>query len=73
MRGHARAAQLACDAVGAAEATLVEEGFEALRLISISNHKALRGIVDSCPPRAGSVIRFVLEEADIDFNKGATS
>jgi HEAT repeat protein len=73
MRGHSRAAHLACDALGAAEATLVEEGFEALRLISVSNHKALRGIVDSCPPRAGSVIRFILEESHIDFNKGATS
>jgi HEAT repeat protein len=63
VRGHSRAAQLACDAVGAAEATLVEEGFEALRLISVSNRKALRGIVDSCPPRAASVIRFILEES----------
>jgi hypothetical protein len=73
MRGHSRAAHLACDALGAAEATLVEEGFEALGLISVSNHKALRGIVDSCPPRAASVIRFILEESQIDFNKGATS
>jgi HEAT repeat protein len=73
MRGHSRAAHLACDALGAAEATLVEEGFEALGLISVSNHKALRGIVDSCLPRAASVIRFILEESQIDFNKGATS
>jgi hypothetical protein len=63
MRGHSRAAQLACDAVGTVEATLVEEGFEALRLISISNQKALRGIVDFCPPRAANVIRFILEES----------
>jgi HEAT repeat protein len=56
--------ELACQAINAADATLIEDAYAALYLLRRTRRALLRKTLKTCPPRAASVIAFILNGED---------
>ena len=61
-RGAAETLPLACLALTETNATLAEDAFASLSILSRTHHAELREMRSSCTPRAASVIDFILAE-----------